>query len=144
MKLHLGLKEAKRSLTSRKEFKEDPNPVISQVVKKLHGRWWHHHHLNHRFLNQRIPIFPSMRSSSVVAQPLLSTMLCQVLPMDPAASFTSQSSSSSPATLAFQQHHQQQQEQENLGGFSLQFGSSSPASDHPGNRRDYDYYYSRE
>ncbi|XP_039046759.1 ethylene-responsive transcription factor ERF113-like [Hibiscus syriacus] len=58
--------------------------------------------------------------------------------------FTSQSSSSSSATLTFQQHHQQQQQQEYLGGFSLQFGRSSSTSDHPGNTRDYDYYYSRE
>ncbi|XP_039064831.1 ethylene-responsive transcription factor ERF113-like [Hibiscus syriacus] len=58
--------------------------------------------------------------------------------------FTSQSSSSSSATLSFQQHQQQQQEQEYLGGFSLQFGRSSPTSDHPENTRDYHYYYSRE
>ncbi|KAK9021206.1 hypothetical protein V6N11_011206 [Hibiscus sabdariffa] len=57
--------------------------------------------------------------------------------------FTWQSSSLSSRTLNFQQHHNQQQE-ENSGGFSLQFGRSSPTSDHSDNTRDYDYYYSRE
>ncbi|KAE8703493.1 ERF115 protein [Hibiscus syriacus] len=54
--------------------------------------------------------------------------------------FNSQSSSSSSTTLTFQQH----QQQEYSGGFSLQFGGSSPTSDHPQKTRDYDYYYSKE
>ncbi|KAK8604683.1 hypothetical protein V6N13_099614 [Hibiscus sabdariffa] len=59
----------------------------------------------------------------------------------PAFTSQSSSSSSSSATLTFQQY---QQQQEYLGGFSLQFGHSSPTSDRPENTRDYDYYYSRE
>ncbi|KAL4346414.1 hypothetical protein GQ457_17G018520 [Hibiscus cannabinus] len=59
----------------------------------------------------------------------------------PAFTSQSSSSSSSSATLTFQQH---QQQQEYLGGYSLQFGHSSPSSDRPENTRDYDYYYPRE
>ncbi|GMJ05907.1 hypothetical protein HRI_004259900 [Hibiscus trionum] len=55
--------------------------------------------------------------------------------------FTSQSLSSSSSSLTFQQN---QQQEDYMGGFSLQFGRSSPNSDHPENTRGYDYYYSRE
>ncbi|XWS37032.1 hypothetical protein CRYUN_Cryun19dG0008900 [Craigia yunnanensis] len=37
-----------------------------------------------------------------------------------------------------------QQQQEHFDGFSMQFGGSSPSSDPPKNRKDYDYYFSRE
>ncbi|XP_021286211.1 ethylene-responsive transcription factor ERF113 [Herrania umbratica] len=62
----------------------------------------------------------------------------------PFTSHATLSSSSSSTTLTSQQQ-QQQQQQDYFGGFSLQFGGSSPpGSDPPKNRRDYDYYYSRE
>ncbi|XVF11386.1 hypothetical protein REPUB_Repub08aG0023600 [Reevesia pubescens] len=63
--------------------------------------------------------------------------------MPSSTSHTTLSSSSSSSTLTSQQ---QQQQEYNFGGFSLQFGGSSPSSDPPKNRRDnYDnYYYSRE
>ncbi|XP_022737417.1 ethylene-responsive transcription factor ERF113-like [Durio zibethinus] len=59
-------------------------------------------------------------------------------------SHTTLSSSSSSSSSSTTFTSQQQQQEEYFGGFSLQFGGSSPSSDPPKNKRDYDYYYSKE